>query len=964
MKTSIKGVLCASAAGLIVIGKAQAADLPVNAKAVEYVRICSPYGAGFSYVPGTDTCIKLGGYLRADVTFNGAGIQNIPAWDGNAGQHNRLRNQYIARSRQDFNIDTRTPTDYGVLRTYFESVMSWTTGTDGVASGSLGVYFAFIQFAGFTMGKVVSQFDVPWTAYPANITNGLLGGHSDDTGVNQFTYTASFGESVTAAISVQDQAAYYQTNLWNTSALTGATFATGALGASSYGGTVVPDIVGMVRVDQAWGLFQASVATHNIHAGYYDPAETSGHPGDKWGWAGQLGLSIRNIPTGPGDVINLTAGYADGASRYIWQSLDSTTLAMFGGTSLPGVYQSLGIAGASDGVFVGTSSAAGTPIETTRMWGFRGGYTHNWNAYWNSGIFGAYTGVSYGSAAKGYICAAVATLLTAGSSCNPDFNIAQVGANTRWTPVKDLTFTGEVLYSRLDQKYAGTVALPAVTTKPAALYELRDQDTWTFALRAQRNLVTSAVALAADRPGGLPEKARDAEHVRICTLYGVGFYYVAGTDTCVKLGGYLRADVTFNGSGIQNMPAWNGNTGQANRLRNNYLARSRGDLTIDTRTATDYGVLRTFFESTMSWTTGTDGIEGGSLGIYFAFIQFAGFTMGKTVSQFDTPWMGYPANIANGLIGGHSDDTGVNQFTYTADFGQGVTAAISLQDQVAYYQTNLWNVSGLTGAAFATGALGSNSYGGASAPDIVGMVRVDQAWGLFQASVAAHDIHAAYYGPLETSGHPGDKWGWAGQLGLSIKNIPTGPGDTINMSAGYADGTSRYIWNSLVATNLAMFGGTGIAGAYQSLGIAGASDGVFMGTSSATGTPIETTRMWGFRGGYTHNWNAYWNSAIFGAYTAVSYNGTAKGYLCGAVAGLLSPGSSCNPDFNIAQFGANTRWTPVQGLTFTAEVLYSSLDQKFAGTIALPAVATKPAALYELRDQSTWTFAVRVQRNW
>ena len=58
---------------------AQAADLPVKAKAVEYVRICSLYGAGFFYIPGTDTCIKLGGYLRVDTTFNG-GIYGQPVW--------------------------------------------------------------------------------------------------------------------------------------------------------------------------------------------------------------------------------------------------------------------------------------------------------------------------------------------------------------------------------------------------------------------------------------------------------------------------------------------------------------------------------------------------------------------------------------------------------------------------------------------------------------------------------------------------------------------------------------------------------------------------------------------------------------------------------------------------------------------------------------------------------------------
>ena len=51
---------------------AQAADLPVKAKAVEYVRICSLYGAGFWYIPGTDTCMKIGGYLRIDTTFNGS----------------------------------------------------------------------------------------------------------------------------------------------------------------------------------------------------------------------------------------------------------------------------------------------------------------------------------------------------------------------------------------------------------------------------------------------------------------------------------------------------------------------------------------------------------------------------------------------------------------------------------------------------------------------------------------------------------------------------------------------------------------------------------------------------------------------------------------------------------------------------------------------------------------------------
>jgi hypothetical protein len=472
------------------------------------------------------------------------------------------------------------------------------------------------------------------------------------------------------------------------------------------------------------------------------------------------------------------------------------------------------------------------------------------------------------------------------------------------------------------------------------------------------------VAMGGVQAADLPIKARAIEYVRICSLYGAGYYYIPGTDTCIKLGGYLRTDVTFNGAGILGTPAWNGNAGQQNRLRNNYIARARENLKIDTRTATEYGVLRTYFEATFSWTTGTNGVAQGSLGMYFAFIQFAGFTIGKAVSQFDAPWTGYPANIGDSLIGGHADNTGVNQLSYTADFGQGISGTISLQDQVGYYHTNVWNASGLTGATFATGVYGANSFGGTRAPDIVGMIRVSQAWGLFQASVAAHNNHAAYYGADETTGHPGDRWGWAGQLALSIKNIPTGKGDHIEMSVGYADGASRYVWRSQVATSFAMYGGTGLAGVYQSLGIAGVSDGVFAGTNAANGTGIETTRLWGLRGGYTHNWDAHWNSAIFGAYTSVSYNATAKGYICAAVAAFLTPGSTCNPDFNVAQIGANTRWTPVKNLTLTGEVMYTMLDQKYAGLAALPAVGTKPAALYDLGDQGTLTFSLRAQRTW
>ena len=94
----VKSLILGSAAGLVAMSGAQAADLPVKAKAVEYVRICSLYGAGFYYIPGTDTCIKLGGYLRADTTFNG-GNYGQPAWSSDLGQQNRYRDYFATRSR-------------------------------------------------------------------------------------------------------------------------------------------------------------------------------------------------------------------------------------------------------------------------------------------------------------------------------------------------------------------------------------------------------------------------------------------------------------------------------------------------------------------------------------------------------------------------------------------------------------------------------------------------------------------------------------------------------------------------------------------------------------------------------------------------------------------------------------------------------------------------------------------------
>ena len=507
----VKSLILGSAAGLVAMSGAQAADLPVKAKAVEYVKICSLYGAGFYYIPGTDTCIKLGGYLRAEVAVNTNSVYTGNT-SGQGGANNRFTNGYTWRSRQDLNIDTRTATEYGVVRTFFDATFTWTSGSysqtapgvtaypvsgqaDQVAGGFLGVYYAFIQFAGFTMGKAVSQFSAPWSGYPGNNFDGLVGGGGTVTGVNQFSYTADFGQGITFTASAQDQTAYYQAGVNNLAA-------PGAFGygTSNYAGTIAPDFVAMVRVDQAWGLFQASFAAHDNHAAYYtipgsglSGTEVAGHPDDKWGWAAALALSIKNIPTGPGDTINIQGVYTNGATRYNIQDLaggNAGANTIYGGTSVPGAYQSIGLGFAPDSVF---TTGGGQELVTT--WGFRGAYTHNWDAYWNTAIYGAYAGVRYNGNAKTLLCGvggvggSIRTALGAGLvDCNPDYNIGQVGLITRWTPVKNLTFSADLLYTILDQKFSGVTAAGANAgiAKPVAAYQLKDQSTIQLLLRAQR----------------------------------------------------------------------------------------------------------------------------------------------------------------------------------------------------------------------------------------------------------------------------------------------------------------------------------------------------------------------------------------------------------------------------------------------------------------------------------------------
>src|ERR1700738_1518211 len=169
----VRSLLLGTAAGLVAVAGAQAADMPVKA-AVQYVKICNLYGDGFYYLPGTTICVKIGGYARAEYGYlGGANMTNeafnggVPtAFGGNGivsntganGYNNRWDGaDFVMRSRAYISMDTRQQSEYGVIRTYVN--LGLVNDSPATTPVVYNANRAFVQFAGFTVGLAQSFFD-------------------------------------------------------------------------------------------------------------------------------------------------------------------------------------------------------------------------------------------------------------------------------------------------------------------------------------------------------------------------------------------------------------------------------------------------------------------------------------------------------------------------------------------------------------------------------------------------------------------------------------------------------------------------------------------------------------------------------------------------------------------------------------------------------------------------------------
>ena len=276
---------------------AEAADLPTPAPE-QYVRICDAFGAGFYYLPGTDTCLLIGGRVRAEAHYVDGDIEEFFGLPGDEEFNN-----FTTRARGNIWLDARTASEIGLIRTYVEYEM--TVGPDDFAVNYDGtddsLSAAFVEVSNdagiFTAGHNSSFFDF----FSSDTYGTRIDIDDNTTEQTLFAYTYAATSGLRGTLSVEDPASSGRR----------------LSGADAYEGQEMPDLVANVRIDKDWGSAQIMGAARHIHDS----------DGDGFGWAVGAGLSTTLPFMGLG--FSAQAAYADGAIAYVTN--DPGGLGDFGG---------------------------------------------------------------------------------------------------------------------------------------------------------------------------------------------------------------------------------------------------------------------------------------------------------------------------------------------------------------------------------------------------------------------------------------------------------------------------------------------------------------------------------------------------------------------------------------------------------------------------------------------------------
>jgi hypothetical protein len=234
---NIKSLLLGSAAALIAVSGARAADAVVVAEPepAEYVKICDVYGAGYFYIPGTETCLRIGGYVRYD-----AGVGDVGSFDGRTAtdvEDGDSQDSWKKNARFNLKTWTGQETELGTLKTYTETKFNYPNG--GPTSVSLS--FAYIQLGGLRVGKDETPYDA-FIGYAGNVIQDTLI-HYGQKDTNVVSYYFDAGSGFTGVISLEEG-----------SDSTGSTAIHGTI--DSY----VPHVVGGLKYKGEWGAITGVVA--------------------------------------------------------------------------------------------------------------------------------------------------------------------------------------------------------------------------------------------------------------------------------------------------------------------------------------------------------------------------------------------------------------------------------------------------------------------------------------------------------------------------------------------------------------------------------------------------------------------------------------------------------------------------------------------------------------------------------
>jgi hypothetical protein len=530
----VKSLLLGSAAGLVAVTAGQAADLPVKAKPVEYVKVCSLYGAGFYYMPGTDLCLKIGGWVRAEAGWGMNGTFSTNPMNANLMQ--RGTSNMVFRGRGYITADAREQTAYGTARGYLAVGLSTNDLGLNTAANQFSANRAFVQFAGFTGGISQSFYDY-FSSAAAGYQNGGTGGSdTGDPGWTVFGYTAQLGNGLSATLAMETRRTTQIINASNVSigldgsagfAQPGGSIVPGSFfntltgtsggavdspilvsggaavfpGNGAYGGQQVGDIVGNLRLDQAWGGAQLMGALHELNPTYYGTTSSGAasissglSPGDSWGWAAGAGLRLNFPMFGEGDYLQAQGNYTEGAARYALFTPNFNWGVVNGSKEAFGVLSDC----VYGGFGVGSTAFATTSCQKTTAYGVNASYEHHWGfaPAWQTSVYGTWYAVRYDAAANNMLCAASSTFNGSGggsgavatAGCNNNWSTWAVGTRTQWNVTKTFYMGVDVLYD--DLKSASTAdGIPHGYSFGSALNTESNGHTWSVRFRAHKDFL-------------------------------------------------------------------------------------------------------------------------------------------------------------------------------------------------------------------------------------------------------------------------------------------------------------------------------------------------------------------------------------------------------------------------------------------------------------------------------------------